>query len=91
MYTRSNTSGCINVYDPVKDKVITTEIKDAGSATDSNYFAECLYTDGEYLYTIVNAGMYGNTGTGIVVLNADGMDVSVCAGIWWKPVTSNLQ
>ncbi len=45
-------------------------------ATDSNYFAECLYTDGEYLYTLVNNGMYDNTGTGIIVLNADGINIS---------------
>ncbi len=76
MYTRSNISGSINVYDPVKDKVKTVKVEDAYSATDSNYFAECLYTDGEYLYTLVNNGMYDNTGTGIIVLNADGINIS---------------
>ncbi|MDE6615052.1 MAG: hypothetical protein K2K35_00670 [Lachnospiraceae bacterium] len=76
IYTRSNISGSINVYDPVKDKVKTVRVEDTYSASYSNYFAEYLHTDGEYLYTLVNTGMYDNAGTGIVVLNADGMDIS---------------
>ncbi|MCI9080606.1 MAG: hypothetical protein HFH68_17150 [Lachnospiraceae bacterium] len=76
MYTRSNYSGNIYVYDPVKDKIVMAGIEDTYSAANINYIAECLYTDGEYIYTLVNTGMPVNTGTGMVVIKADGTDVS---------------
>ena len=77
LYTGSCHSGDMLVYDPVKDEVKKIRVKNTYSAPTWGYTLEWMHTDGVYLYTLASSmGICSTTGTGMVVIKADGMDIS---------------
>ncbi|MFG6393388.1 MAG: hypothetical protein K1W24_04270 [Lachnospiraceae bacterium] len=68
--------GKITVYDPVKDKHKDVDIKNAYSSTHNNYIIEEIFSDGRYLYAIAGDGYDRTDIPGLVVLEADGEEIS---------------
>ena len=66
----------ITVFDPYKDEGEYVYIKNTYSSANNAYMTEGLYSDGKYLYTIVSNGTKTDGIVGLVVLKADGKEIS---------------